>query len=146
MKGSLDLGRPTLPSFDFFTRSIAQAMTDDRLWGPSYYERTELKAYALQDAIQDLMYQCQAIELNQLSPPGSPDSVDAATTAPMPGMGAGMPVKRSALAKKQAKMLREEALWLKTAVDRAEARGGDASGLDCASPITVEFVRRLSIV
>lgn len=123
-------------------------MTDDRLWGPSYYERTELKAYALQDAIQDLMYQCQAIELNQLSPPGSPDSVDATTptAAQMPEIGAGMPVKRSALAKKQAKMLREEALWLKTAVDRAEARGGEASGLDCASPITVEFVRRLSIV
>jgi len=142
-----DLGRPTLPSFQFFIRSIARAMADDDLWGPDYYATLEPKAFVLQDAIQELMYQCQTIQL-RMTPPASPDSVISMDeggflTPPLLSVGPGMPVKRSKFAKKQANMLREEAQWLKSVVKNcSHTIDPDAF----ASPITTEFIRRLSTI
>lgn len=138
IKGSVDLEQPILPSFDFFIRSVAQAMEDDPLWGTTSFEVIEFKAFALQDAMQELMQQCQTIDMS-MSPPSSPDSIDA----PHSLLGPGMPIRRSRLAEKQARMVREEAQWLKQ-IGIHRTQSYDAA--DFASPITAELVRRLSIV
>lgn len=141
VKGTINMSRPTLPAFDFFIRSISRAMSDDRLWGQQQFEITELKAYALQDAMLELMYQCQSAETALLTPPSSPESIDTPIRTHRDSIG--MPIKRSPLATRQAKMLREEAQYFKSIVSSANA--GSAIAPDFASPITTEFVRRLSI-
>lgn len=140
IQGDTDLGRPTLPSFEFFVRSIAQAMNDDELWGPSLFDEVEPKAIRLQNAMQDLMFQCQTIELN-ITPPDSPASVVSMSSFLEPSVE-GMPIKRSSFAKKQAHMLREEAQWLRSVVKNWDNVDQEAY----AQPITTEFVRRMSVI
>ncbi|KAF2149399.1 hypothetical protein K461DRAFT_296872 [Myriangium duriaei CBS 260.36] len=140
IESSTDLGRPTLPSFEFFIRSINEAMNDDDLWGPSFFEQVEPKAVKLQNAMQDLMFQCQTIELN-MTPPESPASVISMSF--LEPSVEGMPIKRSSFARKQAHMLKEEAQWLRSVVKNCW------DGIDpesYAQPITTEFVRRMSAV
>lgn len=137
IEGAKDLGRPTLPSFEFFIRSIHGAMSDDDLWGSDYFDQVEPKAVKLQNAMQDLMYQCQTIELN-MTPPESPASVISMSFEPSVE---GMPVRRSSFARKQAHMLREEALWLRSVVKNCW-EGIEVNSY--AQPITTEFVRRMS--
>ncbi|GAM89857.1 hypothetical protein ANO11243_078970 [Dothideomycetidae sp. 11243] len=140
IESATDLGRPTLPSFEFFIRSINQAMNDDDLWGPSFFDSVEPKAVKLQNAMQDLMYQCQTIELN-MTPPESPASVISMSF--LEPSVEGMPIKRSSFARKQAHMLKEEAQWLRSVVKNC----WDAVGREAyAEPITTEFVRRMSAV
>lgn len=140
VESDTDMGRPTLPSFEFFIRSINEAMDDDDLWGPSFFEHVEGKAVKLQNAMQDLMYQCQTIEMN-LTPPESPSSVVSMSLCE-PSVH-GMPIKRSDFARKQAHMLKEEAQWLRSVVKHCWS---DVDNSAYASPITTEFVRRLSAV
>lgn len=125
--------RPTLPSFDFFIRSINQAMDDDDLWGPDYFENIEAKAVNLQNAMHDVIYQCQTMELN-ITPPESPAS--AVSMSPEPSVD-GMPVKRSDFATKQANMLKEEAKWLRSVVQHC---------YDGIEPVTTGFARKLFAV
>jgi len=139
-----DFGRPTLPSLEFFIRSMRDAMEDDDLWGTEYFDIVEPRSHDLQEAMQELMYQCQTIEFS-MSPPSSPNYA-----APFEQQlsyfhktSRGMPIRRSDFAKKQKKMLREEALWLRTVVKNC----WDTIDPEVyAEPITTEFVRRLSVI
>ncbi|KAG8629398.1 hypothetical protein KVT40_003263 [Elsinoe batatas] len=140
VQSSADLGRPTLPSFDFFVRSISQAMADDDLWGPDQFEQVEPKAITLQNAMQDLMYQCQTIELN-MTPPDSPDSVVSMNF--LSPTVEGMPIRRSSFARKQANMLREEAQWLRSVVKNC---WDTIDPEEYGEQVTTEFVRRMSTV
>jgi len=63
--------KATLPSFEFFIRSIDQAMADDDLWGPEYFTQVEPKSIALQNAMQDLMYQCTTAGSSTITTTGS---------------------------------------------------------------------------
>lgn len=140
-----DLGRPMLPSFEFFGRSVRDAMEEDDLWGPEYFDMIEPKAYALKTGMQDLMKQCQSIEL-VMTPPRTPEMVEGDDTCGFFGrspVSAGMPIQRSKFAKKQAKMAREEEQWLQQVVRNC----WDSVETDhYAAPITTEFVRRMSTV
>ncbi|TKX24837.1 hypothetical protein C1H76_3012 [Elsinoe australis] len=140
VQSDTDMGRPTLPSFEFFVRAIGQAMADDDLWGPDQFEEVEPKAITLQNSMQDLMYQCQTIELN-MTPPDSPDSVVSMDFL-KPTVD-GMPIRRSSFARKQAKMLREEAQWLRSVVKNC---WDTIDPEEYGAPITTEFVRRMSTV
>jgi len=143
-----DLGRPTLPSFDFFLRSIAEAMEEDELWGPGSFEDMEAKAVSLQNGMQDLMRQTQSIELIMTpaadSPlPPSPSDEKCASYFDPVRRGSGIPTQRSTFAEKQARMLREEQQWLKHNVRNCwESVNQDTF----AAPVTTEFVRRMSTI
>jgi len=142
-----ELGRPTLPSFYFFLRSLEEAMEEDELWGPGCFEDMEGKAVRLQGGMQDLMRQTQNIELI-LTPaadsPPPPNIADACPSYfPSDRKGSAMGIERSTFAEKQAKMLREEQQWLRHNVKNCwESVNQDTF----AAPVTTEFVRRMSTV
>lgn len=127
---------PTLPSFDFFVNSLRDALSEDELWGPDYYDYVEPKAEDLNLGMQDLMRQCEKLEL-AMTPPGTPEDV------PLPSFSyfserrmslmtptktiyprrqsvvPGITIKRSKLAKVQMKMAQEEEQWLQSFVQSA---------------------------
>ncbi|KAH0341199.1 hypothetical protein KCU81_g6395, partial [Aureobasidium melanogenum] len=127
---------PTLPSFDFFLRSLRDALKEDELWGPDYYEYVEPKAEDLNLGMQDLMRQCEKLELS-MTPPGTPEdnplpsfsyfserrmSLMTPTKTIYPrrqSVVPGITIKRSKLAKVQMKMAQEEEQWLQSFVNNA---------------------------
>lgn len=127
---------PTLPSFDFFLRTLRDALTEDELWGPDYFEYVEPKGHDLNFGMQDLMRQCEKLEL-AMTPPSSPEespiptysyfserkcSLKTSSKTFYPrraSIVSGMPIKRSKLAKVQMKMAQEEEAWLHRIVENA---------------------------
>lgn len=126
---------PSLPSFFFFLRSLQQALHEDELWGAAYYEHAETKAQDLSFGMQDLMRQCEKLEIT-MTPPTSPEetpipsfsyftdrrgSLKTASKTFYPKLSAapGMPIKRSKMAKVQLKLAKEEAAWLQTLIENA---------------------------
>lgn len=111
---------PTLPSFIFFLDSLRLALDSDPLYGPGFYERTQPKAIATRNGIEDLIYQC--IELDALvgrtSSPSNPSSpmTSAPASPSLAPIGAtpssGLKVKRSKIARKQMKLQVEEEQWM----------------------------------
>ena len=139
-----DLDRPMLPSFEFFLRSLREAMEEDDLWGAEFYDIIEPKAYNLKAWMKDLMRQCQTIEI-RMTPPASPE-IDPLDTCPYTysePVSPGMPIQRSMFAKKQVRMAREEEQWLKRVLSN---RWGSVSHDRLAAPITTEFARRMSSI
>lgn len=126
---------PTLPSFDFFLPSLRQAMAEDELWGPDYYGYVETKAQDLNFGMQDLMKQCERLE-RLMTPPQTPEETplpsfsyfsdrgrslktSSKTIYPKLPEQPGMRVKRTKIAKVQAKMAKEEEAWLQTIIQAA---------------------------
>lgn len=126
---------PTLPSFEFFVPSLQQALADDELWGPDYYECMEAKSQDLNFGMQDLMKQCERLE-RQMTPPQTPEELalpsfsyfsdrgrslktSSKTVYPRMAEHPETKIKRTKIAKVQAKMAREEEAWLQTLLERA---------------------------
>lgn len=128
---------PTLPSFDFLLDSLHQAMSEDELWGPDskYYDYIETKAQDLSFGMQDLMRQCEKLE-NLMTPPQTPEEnplpsfsyfsdrsgslkTRSKTLYPILPAEPGMRVKRTKIAKVQAKMAKEEEAWLQSIIEAA---------------------------
>lgn len=120
-------------------------MDEDELWGPDYFDLVEPKGFALSTGMQELMKQCQNVEL-RMTPPSSPEAAEFPENISCfmcTPVSAGMPIQRSKFAKKQAKMIREEQEWLRKTVKNCWQEINEES---YAAPITTEFVRRMSIV
>lgn len=118
-------------------------MDEDELWADDFFDLIEAKGHDLSSGMQELMKQCQTIEL-RMTPPRSPEAVDYSENYSYfmsTPVGAGMPLQRSKFAKKQAKMIREEQEWLKKTVKNCWEEINEDS---YAAPITTEFVRRMS--
>ncbi|KAL1306041.1 hypothetical protein AAFC00_004168 [Neodothiora populina] len=126
---------PTLPSFDFFVNVLRQALAEDELWGPDYYEHAETRAQDLNFGMQDLIKQCEKLE-KVMTPPQTPEETplpsfsyfsnrrrtigtSSKTMYPKLPEQPGMRVKRTKIAKVQAKMAQEEEAWLLTIIERA---------------------------
>lgn len=111
------LDGPTLPSFIFYLSSLRTALEADPLWGPDYFESVAPKAAVTRNGIEELIHQC--LELDAvLSAPTTPASNEALSPrispvlAPMGGTP-GLPrVKRSKIAKQQARLKVEEERWV----------------------------------
>lgn len=107
---------PTLPSFTFFLDSLERAISEDEIFGEDFFERMQPKAWATRDGVDELIQQCLDLDL-VLSQPTSRESsapVSPASTSPALGPIGGTPgmkVKRSKMAKRQAKLQREEEAW-----------------------------------
>ena len=129
---------PTLPSFDFFLSALRQTLDEDELWGPDYYDYMEPKGQELNFGMQDLIKQCERLE-KIMTPPTTPDCEPASplpsfsyfsdrrrslktsskTVYPKELVVPCMRVKRTKIAKVQAKMAREEEAWLRTMIQTA---------------------------
>jgi hypothetical protein len=151
---------PTLPSFDFFLRSLRDALDEDELWGPDYYDYVEPKAEDLNLGMQDLMRQCEKLEL-AMTPPGTPNDVSLPSfsyfserrmslmTPPKtvyPRRQTAVPgitIKRSKLAKVQMKMAQEEQQWIQTFVANAWQ---SLNSLQMEMPSMNTLARRVSLV
>ncbi|KAK8217504.1 hypothetical protein M8818_001262 [Zalaria obscura] len=121
MDSNADYDRPTLPSFAFFLNSFRDALDEDELWGPDYFDYIEPKAYGLKLGMQALIRQSAQLEIN-MTPPVTPEETPLPTfcyftgATPVSTVNAGMPIKRSKLAKKQLRMKKEEEQWVEQMV------------------------------
>ena len=135
-QGAEPTSGPTLPSFDFLLPSLRQALADDELWGPDYYEHVEQKAQDLTFGMKDLMRQCEKLEI-LMTPPTTPEpqspfpsfsyfpdrrcslKTTSKTLYPNVPTVPGMRVRRTKIAKVQAKMAKEEEAWLQSLLQTA---------------------------
>lgn len=131
----IDVTGPTLPSLKFFLRYLHRALDRDVLYGPGYFRSVHDKAVQLHDGIEDLIQQTSSLDA-VLSAPSSPDEVfDSSDRLQVSSFLASMRdvpktrVKRSRLAKRQAALEREEAMWLQDLLDRAKVQPQDRTHL-----------------
>lgn len=119
---------PTLPSFTFFLDSLERAISEDEIYGDDFFERMQPKAWATRDGVDELIQQCLELDI-MLSQPPSSNASASTSPATSPALGPvggtpGMKVKRSKIAKRQAKLQREEAAWaeamLKTSCEQLQ--------------------------
>ena len=120
---------PTLPSFMFFVDSLKRALAEDPLYGSTFFERTQPKAAATRDGIEDLILQYVELDvaLSQPSSPSGPSSsASSAQASPVLGAlgtnpsagGAGVKLKRSKMARRQMKLQIEEEQWMSEMLKR----------------------------
>ncbi|TKA83227.1 hypothetical protein B0A55_00646 [Friedmanniomyces simplex] len=109
---------PTLPSFMFFLHSLEQALEQDPLYGGNFHERMQAKAHATRNGIEDLIHQCLELDVLISQAPSPSDSssaeVSAAASPVLAPLGGppGMKVKRSKMARRQARLKVEEEQWI----------------------------------
>ncbi|TKA53910.1 hypothetical protein B0A49_07893 [Cryomyces minteri] len=116
-------GRPALPTLSCWLDSLHHALDEDSFWGPGYFDYIEPKAVHLEEGIQDLITQCFQIEALISSPttaqtPGQQLILHPSLSraAPEHTRRHGMRIRKSRMAKKQMRMLKEEERWLQQIV------------------------------
>ena len=131
-----------LPMFDFWSRSLRNALDNDPFWGPGFWKDIEGRASMLEKGIQQLVQQCY--ELNNVV-----SQTDQVPQSPEPSRLPYQPTKptklrASRLAERQIALTEEEDGWMQKIVlgcwttllaDAAKARRTSSSTKFAMQPL-----------
>lgn len=133
---------PDLPMFDFWTRSLQNALDVDPFWGPGFWKDIEGRVSMLEKGIQQLVQQCYELG----------DMVSHANEVPQSPKPSRMPhqpskptkLRTSRLAEKQMALTEEEGSWMQKIVlgcwttllaDAAKARRAMSTSRSSMQPL-----------
>ena len=133
---------PDLPMFDFWPRSLRNALDNDPFWGPGFWKDTEGRASMLEKGIQQLVQQCYELGDVISQTDEVPRSLKSSRLPYQPSKPTKL--RASKLAERQMALTEEEGSWMQKIVlgcwttllaDAAKARRTASSTKSSMQPL-----------